>query len=289
MILSFDNWFLFPISILVATTAMSTGIGGAVFFSPIFILGLKLEPTVAIGTALVTELFGFSSGLLAYMKAKLIDFKLGKEILMLSVPGAVIGVYLSEKFPASILKAIFAVGIIFIGAQIFTSWREEQKEKLNKEIAEGSNKGTHGSSLTDARGKKYFYTVCNKSMGAVFAAVGSTFLGMISVGLAELMEYHLVAKCRVPSPVAVGTSIFVVVVAVFVASVGHIVGFVNERRETIVEALNVAMFTVPGVIVGGQIGPRIQAKVNPDKMKVAISCIFLIVGFMMLSTLVVNR
>jgi len=29
MILSFDNWFLFPISILVATTAMSTGIGGA--------------------------------------------------------------------------------------------------------------------------------------------------------------------------------------------------------------------------------------------------------------------
>ena len=287
MILSFDNWFLFPISILVATTAMSTGIGGAVFFSPIFILWLKLEPTVAIGTALVTELFGFSSGLFAYMKAKLIDFKLGKEILMLSVPGAFIGVHLSAKFPASILKAIFAVGIIFIGVQIFTSWREEQKEKLNKEIAEGSNKGTHGSSLTDARGKKYFYTVCNKSMGAVFAAVGSTFLGMISVGLAELMEYHLVAKCRVPSPVAVGTSIFVVVVTVLVASVGHIVGFVNGGKETIMEALNVAMFTVPGVLVGGQIGPRIQAKVNPDKMKVAISFIFLIVGFMMLYTLVI--
>lgn len=109
--------------------AMATGIGGAVFFSPIFIWGLNLEPTVAIGTALITQLFGFSSGLFAYLKARLIDFKLSREILMLSVPGAFWGVYLSDKFSASMLKAIFAVGIVFIGVQIFTSWREERKEK----------------------------------------------------------------------------------------------------------------------------------------------------------------
>ena len=44
---------------------MASGIGGAAFFSPIFLLVLKLEPTAVIGTALLTELFGFSSGLLA--------------------------------------------------------------------------------------------------------------------------------------------------------------------------------------------------------------------------------
>lgn len=285
MIFSFDNWFLFPVSILVATTAMSTGIGGAVFFSPIFMLGLKLEPAVAIGTALVTELFGFSSGLVAYKKAQLIDFKLGKEILMLSIPGAFIGVYVSDLFPSSILKAIFAVGIIFIGVQIFTSWRQEQKEKLDQEIEQASQKGNHTSSLTDARGRKFDYTVCNKPMGAVFAAFGGTFLGMISVGLAELMEYHLVAKCRVPSPVAVATSIFVVVVTVFVASVSHVIGFFEAGRETVFQAINVAMFTVPGVLIGGQIGPRVQAKVDPDKMKIVIASIFFIVGFMMLYTL----
>jgi len=61
--MTLDLWYLFPASILIATIAMTTGIGGAVFFSPLFIVGLKLEPSVAIETALMTELFGFSSGL----------------------------------------------------------------------------------------------------------------------------------------------------------------------------------------------------------------------------------
>jgi len=121
MELSFQYWYMFPISIVIATIAMSSGIGGAVFFSPIFILWLKLEPTVAIGTALITELFGFSSGLIAYLKAKLIDFKLGRKLLLYSIPAAILGVLIAPYFPAIVLKAIFAVGIIFIGLQIFTS------------------------------------------------------------------------------------------------------------------------------------------------------------------------
>jgi uncharacterized membrane protein YfcA len=45
------------------------------------------------------------------------------------------------------------------------------------------------------------------------------------------------------------------------------------------------MFTVPGVLIGGQIGPRVQAHVNPDKMKVLVSWVFMGVGAFMLSTL----
>ena len=52
---------------------MSSGIGGAVFFSPLFMLGLKLDPRIAIGAALANELCGFSSGLLAYYKSKLTE------------------------------------------------------------------------------------------------------------------------------------------------------------------------------------------------------------------------
>lgn len=283
MELTFEYWYLFPISVVIATVAMSTGIGGAVFFSPIFLLWLKLEPTVAIGTALITELFGFSSGLVAYMKAGLIDFKLGKTMLMVSVPASIVGVYAADFFPAIILKTIFGVGIMFVGIQIFTSWRQEQKNELNKDILE--DPAPHTSSVTSANGTTYRYTVCNKSMGRMYVAFGGAFLGMISVGLAELMEYQLVAKCRVPSPVAVATSIFVVVVTVLVASASHIYGFVQEGSETFSKALNIALFTAPGVILGGQIGPRIQAMFDPDKMKVVISIIFMSVGVLMLVTL----
>ena len=122
-------------------------------------------------------------------------------------------------------------------------------------------------------------------MGMAYAAFGGTFLGMISVGLAELMEFHLVAKCKVPSPVAVATSIFVVVISVLLASVGHVYGFIQEGPEAFSKAVNIAMFRAPGVVIGGQIGPKVQAMVDPDKMKVVISFIFMAVGVLMLYTL----
>ena len=63
-------WFLFPIAILIASTANGAGVGGATFFSPLFILVLDLDPVVAIGTALITEVFGFSSGVIGPVCAK---------------------------------------------------------------------------------------------------------------------------------------------------------------------------------------------------------------------------
>lgn len=57
--------FMFPVAILIATTAMASGVEGGTFFAPVFILALRLSPEVAIGTALITEVFGFVSGLYA--------------------------------------------------------------------------------------------------------------------------------------------------------------------------------------------------------------------------------
>jgi uncharacterized membrane protein YfcA len=70
---------------------MASGVGGATFFSPIFILGLGLPAEVAIGTGLITEVFGFASGLIAYIRKRLIDFSLGLTLLVVTVPLALIG------------------------------------------------------------------------------------------------------------------------------------------------------------------------------------------------------
>ena len=61
--MTLEYWFMFPISILIATTAMASGVEGATFFTPLFILALRRSPKIAIGTGLITEVFGFASGL----------------------------------------------------------------------------------------------------------------------------------------------------------------------------------------------------------------------------------
>ena len=61
-------WFMFPLSIVIATVAMTFGIGGAAFFSPTFAILFPLlnVPTLsaseAFGASLFTEMFGFASG-----------------------------------------------------------------------------------------------------------------------------------------------------------------------------------------------------------------------------------
>ena len=77
--MTLQYWFMLPVSVLIATIAMASGVGGATFLSPFFILALGLPPEVAIGTGLITEVFGFASGLFAYARKKLIDYRLGSS------------------------------------------------------------------------------------------------------------------------------------------------------------------------------------------------------------------
>lgn len=114
-------------------------------------------------------------------KAKLIDYKLGVNLLIFSIPAAVLGTLMADFFDPNLLKSVFASGIIFIGWQLYSSFKQEEKEKLDKSIAEDFAKSFE-STLTDSQGNTYFYTVCNKAIGRFFTMLGGFFLGMISVG-----------------------------------------------------------------------------------------------------------
>lgn len=281
-----ELWWLFPTSVLVATIAMASGVGGAVFFSPIFLLILGLEPEVAIGTALLTELFGFSSGLAAYVRSQRIDYGLAGDLLRFSVPGAIAGVLLAGHIPDAALKAVFGAGILFLGYQLFSSWYSDQQADDGEEA--GLDVDVHGKRIVDRDGNVFEYSVRNRAVGRTFAAVGGGFLGMISVGLAELEEYELVARCKVPSQVAVATSVFVVVITVLVAVLGHGRAFLAHADAAAMrEVMSIAAFTVPGVLIGGQTGPILGGKLDPGIMKVGISFLFMGVGVLMFITLAI--
>ena len=284
MMITAEYWYLLPISVMIATVAMTSGIGGAVFFAPIFMIGIRLEPSVAVGTALITELFGVGSGVLAYWRRRLIDMPLARQLLVFSVPAAVLGSLGADAIPSIVLRTAFGVGVIFIGSQLYLSLSHEEVDRLGDELAADTREP--GTVLTDSAGREYRYTVTRPDQGRVFAAVGGAFLGAISVGLAELQEYHLMARCRVPPPVAVATSLFVVLISVVAASVGHAYHFATAADpDTVAQVAGIIAFTVPGVVIGGQIGPFVQARANPDHVKRGISMVFIAVGVFMLVTI----
>ena len=92
-------WWLFPVAIMIAAVANGAGIGGATFFSPLFVIVLGLDPATAVGVALGTEIFGFGSGVVAHARAGAIDWKVVRLLVTASVPMAVLGSLLAGFAP----------------------------------------------------------------------------------------------------------------------------------------------------------------------------------------------
>ena len=180
--MSYENWFMFPISIVIATIAMASGVGGATFFAPIFLLGLGLPAEVAIGVGLITEVFGFTSGLVAYLRRKLVDFKLAGALLMFSIPMAVLGVVAANYVNPDILKGILGMGLLAVAFSLLRAPAPDSVKAVDDQIAKENEAGAT-TCLTSADGETFCYTVCNKWMGGVVATVGGFFMGMISTGL----------------------------------------------------------------------------------------------------------
>ena len=67
----FPLWWIFPSAVIFSTVAVSSGVSGALFFSPFFMLVVGLTPVQAVGAGLLTEVFGMGNGLRSYVQSKL--------------------------------------------------------------------------------------------------------------------------------------------------------------------------------------------------------------------------
>lgn len=286
--MTFEFWFMLPIAIMIATIAMASGVEGATFFTPLFILALGLPAEIAIGTGLITEVFGFASGLFAYNRKRLIDYKLGLSLLVVTVPMALFGTWAAGYVPADILKTILGMGLIAI-AVAFLRTPEKKEVKLLDDVIEEEYGGEKGETcLVTREGKEICYTVCNRTEGRLIAGVGGMFIGMISTGLGELNGYFLLQRCRVPSAVAVATSVFVVAITALVASTGHFIKFVQTGGETLNTVLSLVIFTVPGVIIGGQLGPLVASRISQHTLERGLAILFIIVAVLMLGGVIIR-
>jgi hypothetical protein len=284
--MSLEYWFMFPMSIVVSTLAMASGVEGATFFSPLFILALRLSPEVAIGTALITEVFGFASGLFAYTRKKLIDFRLGLNLLVVTIPLAIIGTIIAGIIDSVYLMIILGVGLFVVALSFLRQPEHKDVVLMDKQIVDEYGGKNAQTVLVTAEGEEIRYTVCNRTEGRILSGIGALFMGMVSTGLGEMNGYFLLQRCRVPSKVSVATSVFVVAVTALVASTGHFIQFVKNGGGVLETVLNLIIFTVPGVIIGGQIGSKISSKIPQRALEVGLAILFIIVAALTLGQVI---
>jgi len=282
---------------MIATTAMLGGIGGAALFIPIFLIIFPLlgpeyiiaGPIAAIGVALITETFGFSSGLIGYLRMRLIDFKVAKSLIIVAVPAAVIGSLVGQLVDPNILKISYGMLMVILMFIILRRPSSDEKQDITRKTLAGEYAHIgHERKVVDKNGNVYDYHLCHLGKGRSFTGIGGFITGMMSVGIGEILMPQLVRSCKVPVPVAAATSVLVVIITVMSASISLLLTLVSEGGFGVIP-WNLVMYTAPGVVIGAQIGSRLQGKVPSDKMERIFGVLFGVIGMAMISIVFVPQ
>ena len=286
---------MFPVSICVATTAMLSGIGGAALFIPIFviifpILGPEypLTTAAAIGTALMTEVFGFSSGFVGYYRKRLIDFRSAIPFICVAVPVAIVGALMLAilKEQETFLKAAYAVLMLVLCPVILkhTSPPPAALENIaGQDVPDRNGQASDRPtrSITARSGETYTFAVPKVGLlGGLITSIGAFLTGLLGVGIGEVIVPQLVKRNHVPVAVAAATSVFTVIVTIASASFTQVTALMAAGGANAIP-WNVVCYTIPAVIIGGQIGPWLQGRIAQRTMEKVIAILFGLIGVAM--------
>lgn len=263
-------WYVFPAAVLFSTIALSSGVSGALFFSPFFLLVVGLAPAQAVGAGLMTELAGTGFAAFNYLRQRVVDFKTARLLLIASVPAVVAGSFLSHLIDPEALRLVFGAVLFALALTMLLVARPHLATPSSR-FSRPDRPLTH---ITDSQGQVYKYRVCYRPIGMGLAGIGGLLTGLISAGLPEVTTTQLVVRCHLPPRIAIATSIFVLSMSVLAGAATHAL-----QAEP---AWSVVVLSVPGVFVGAQIGPRIAHLLPARAMERGLAMLFAMVGLLVI-------
>lgn len=298
--------FMLPTATLVATCCQLAGIGGAALFSPIFLLVFPLlgpeyplaSPAAAIASALLTEVFGFASGLSGYARRGLVAWPVALQYSALAVPAALVGALAARYLAAdpAVLRGAYAALMLGLVAFLTLSPAPAELASLADEECELPASGAQGgrgptselpaptASQLAASGERLTYLVPPKGSAGSSALTGGGALltGLLGVGVGECVLPQLLRASCMPLPLAAGTSVAVVVVTAAAAATVQFASLAAAAGDDIgaVVPWSLVAFTIPGVLLGGQLAPWLASKrvLSDAQVEAFAAALFGVVG-----------
>lgn len=266
--MSFEFWFLLPVGFLVATVGMSSGVSGSNFWIPIYLLWLRLEPRVAFWMSLLTMLFGFGSGVVRNWRAGTLDLPIARRYLLRAGPAAAVGALLAARLPTQGLLSAFSLFVLVYSVIL---WRSP----LAKDPA---SSGLEGRPVDPPPAEGM------AGPTAVRAVAAGLLQGSIATGAGTVLLPSLLRERRVSHhATAVGTTVLLVFLLSLVSvglRVDHVLGAALLAHRA--EILSMIVFAAPGVVLGGQLGPRLAQQLPRRWLLRYVSALLWAVGWLVL-------
>ncbi|SEW07023.1 hypothetical protein SAMN05444851_1208 [Aliiroseovarius sediminilitoris] len=271
---SVNAFLLLGLGGIVGVLSGMFGVGGGFLMTPLlFFIGIP--PAVAVATEANQIVASSFSGVLAHLKRKTVDLRMGVVLLIGGLIGAALGVQLFNALKAIgqvdlLVKLSYVVFLGIIGSLMFV----ESVRALMK---------TRGGTAVPTRRKHTWvhalpFKMKFRTSGLYISVIPPILVGVLvgilaaimGVGGGFIMVPAMIYLLGMPTKVVVGTSLFqIIFVTAFTTLLHATTNFTVD--------MGLAVLLLIGGVVGAQIGARIGVKLKAEQLRVLLALMVLVV------------
>ncbi|RYD52088.1 MAG: sulfite exporter TauE/SafE family protein [Sphingobacteriales bacterium] len=262
---------LILVGLIIGTCGTLIGAGGGFLLVPLLLLSFpQLSPEVVTGISIAVVAANAISGTVAYARSGRIDYKAGIVFAVFTIPGSIIGVYLTNYIPRRVFDVGFGVLLVVLSAYLFIKNRKP-KAAVPEAALPHSDKLTHHT-LTDAGGKTFSYAY-NQTLGIIISVLVGFISPLLGIGGGIIHVPAMVQWLQFPVYIATATSHFILAI---MATISVAVHFFNGDYES-AQVLRLIGGLAIGVIPGAQLGAALSHRIPTGVIiKVLAVCLALV-------------
>lgn len=250
------------------------GVGGGFLMTPLlFFIGIP--PAVAVATEANQIVASSFSGVLAHVKRKSVDFRMGTVLLIGGLVGAALGVlvfnYLKSLGQVDLLvKLCYVLFLGIIGALMFV----ESLNAIRKSKKPGKAPKRKQRGWMDALPFKMRFRTSGLYISVIPPLIVGVCVGVLAaimgVGGGFIMVPAMIYLLGMPTKVVVGTSLFQIIFVTAFTTLLH--ATTNYTVDMVL-----AVLLLVGGVFGAQVGTRIGTKLKAEQLRILLAMMVLAV------------
>ncbi len=235
-----EELWLIPLGFAAGLLGSIIGLGGGIIIVPVLTF-FGFSPALAASNSIFAVFSNAIASSISYAKQRRIEYSIGLKLGLLSIPGTIVGAFVSSEITPSIFKILFALILISASIYIFSKRKIEQKNyNISKQI------------MILAIGASFFAGIISGLFGV---GGGIIFVPLMVVAMGLSMKN------------AAPTSQFILLFASASALVTHtLLGHPDFYQ---------ALLLSVGAFVGGLVGARLSLEIKENSLKILISIVMI--------------
>lgn len=282
---SVDAFLILGLGGMVGILSGMFGVGGGFLLTPMLFL-IGIPPAVAVATQANQIVASSISGVLAHLKRKTVDLKMGCVLLVGGMTGAIIGVwifnYLKSLGQVDLLVTLCYVVFLGIvgGLMLFESVRAWMRAR-NGDAPALPDRKSWGQDLPfkmQFRVSRLHISVIPPILVGLLVGILAAIMG---VGGGFIMLPAMIYILGMPTKVVVGTSLFQII---FVAAFSTLLHATTNQTVDMI----LAILLLIGGVVGAQIGTRLGVHLKAEQLRILLAALVLAMCFKLCLDLVLT-